>query len=1095
MKTKHLLYTLALTSVFAACSEDEFIANNGQNGVQANRPTLSNVTLTVDQESAQTRMAYEGAYVFEAGDTIAAILMDRTNEGRGYASNTDAWKSLSWLERYQLMDEAHTNYPFIYDGTTFKANANMLEGNYFLTYPYMTFEGERQPYYDITNQKQFGDDAAALKDSYAKNQFFIGYAKLDAGKGVADIKATLHPVLAPIRITIKGKTLGDTYTIKKIVLQGRNLVSQVTIDPTNAAYKNSDGQSWNLKQEGKTNYFNYANYLDTYGKLGSFQEELYDNDRYGSLQPSDYVYNISEGFVGAESDTDRDGKKYYYSDAIRQVVKPLTDQNNAEYFGGHADIEVFQKDGSPVTLKGTEEFKILMMVTPFDFRDGKDGDLKLSIYTDKGIVQNIDLTKVNDGQNDNYQTSSALVWATPEKFDNKVTVFIDDDAIVPVPTEVTFVNDTQDLASLVEWATQQSSTANIKAVFTDDITIDDALAAKIKQMPANSTLTIASAMNASGKGNRLKIATSEANKDVLEYIDVISLRNNYYNGVIVEVVEGGVVALTDKTYNMAHAISVNPEVGQLSVEVAKGGKLLIESNDQKAVQAGFDATGKRVANRPEVIIDNQGEIVVTATKALGFHITNSGLMTVEEGAQLYFAPLGDNNNINSKNTIRGTIEVKGTISGTLEKNFENYGVINNWGTVSNLLNKGNNENLRPGQVNIMNTTAVTTVNENGGIINYGANLEATVTLLNGYENEGVIRYTGAGVALTDLNEGNVTEANITSGTLEIDDVETTLNKLVVENATVASADPKAPAYLDLVGNIVLKGNTTVKDVTFYSLVKTTGEPVNYQVLVQGSTITFEKTVGFYGSASDAEYDAVQEADVHFNDADVVNKGTLTANHLYSAGDKSDIDNNAGTIKLLGGVNGYANTITIHGNQPQAINEHTAKPADPAEADGPYLLNTTGATLKAFAEALEETAYTEIEISVNVDFSLKDNYDYISKLEGKHLIVSGQWGSLSLGDKQITVKELTLKSTRNEVIKGTANMPAIITDKVTVDGVNSTQVVGRVQMTETAKLNQGSNNIKVSNITTGNTRYITGETSDGTILCWGYASQLWIDPSK
>lgn len=1095
MKTKHLLYTLALTGVFAACSEEEFSTGNGAGSVQADRPTLSDVTLSIDQE-AGTRMAFDldDGYVFEKNDTIAAILMDESKRDRGAVTDADDWNEKSWLERYKLVDYVHTNYPFVYDGATFKANANMLEGNYFLTFPYMTFNGERQAYYDITNQKQYGDDEQALKDSYAKNQFFVGYAKLDAGTGVADIKATLHPVLAPIRINIKGQSLGEKYTIKKVVLQGKELVSQITLDPTNAAYVKGQNQ-YNLKANGEqTKYFNYANYLDTDKKLDSFKEELYEHKRYGSLKKEDYVYNIPENFVGSEADEDRvlnadksQNLKYYYSDAIRQIIKPLTDKNDAENFGGHAEITVFDKNENPVVLTGNEEYKILMMVNPFDFRNG-DGDLRISIYTDKGIIQNIDLTEVQESSKSNYKTNNALVWASPEKYDNKVTVTFEDGAVVPVPTEVAYINNTEDFYTFVEWAVNAETTANIKAVFTDDITIDDKLAAKIKELQKNCVLSIASDMDATKKGNRLKIATSAANKDILEHLDVAGFQNRE-EGVIVEVVDGGVLALTDKTYNMAHQLSGQTWVGRLKVEVAEGGKLLIESNDQTAVQAGYNESGTAVANRTEVVIENKGEIEVSASKALGFYIKNEGKMTVKEGSELYFAPTKWNAWGQSVNTIKGTINVEGTISGTDQKNFKNQGVINNYGTVSNLINghKNNDPTLKPGQVNIMTLTATTNVNNNYGIISYGSNLNSevknAVRFLSG-ANVGIVSYEGAGLKVTELTKANVTEATITSGKLTVDDldVDPTIERLIVKNAEVASDDEETATFLFAKnGALKLKESAKVTDVNFYNMSESGISELNeskdlvYTVLADGKVITFDGTVGFYISDPDAENDAIKEAVLSFRNADVVNDGTLNASKFDAVvNDNSDYRNDNGTTNLV--TIDVPKTITWHGAEAQKITHRTTMTT--------AFDLTTGKTLKDLSEALKTEVYTSVTLNTTIDMSLDDNKKYASVLADMDVTISN--AKITNIESAISMKSLTVaKSVNAEILSGkTANTVVVKTEKVTYTGSDEKKVGNNcmIQINETGVENMGSANVNVSDATGYRTRHIIANNADP-ILWW------------
>ena len=316
MRTKHLFYTMALAGIFAACTNDEFLENGApQASVEGQeRPTISNVTLNIGEGNADTRASWNGGFKFEKGDVISALLMDENNTGvrYGVTTNTDEWNKLTWLEKYHLVDYVHTNFPFEYDGSTFSSNCNMLEGNYFLTYPYVCLDGNRQGRIDIANQVQFGNTAESRVQALEKNQRFVGYAQLQAGEGVSDFKAELVPILAPVRIAIKSETNMGKLEVTKLVISHSKLTGTLMIDPTRARYSDQlidEYNNWNLWQEfvqkhtdaaethesGDIWHFNYANYLKNQpatANVAAWEDELYYNGRYGSLNDYDYVYNV-----------------------------------------------------------------------------------------------------------------------------------------------------------------------------------------------------------------------------------------------------------------------------------------------------------------------------------------------------------------------------------------------------------------------------------------------------------------------------------------------------------------------------------------------------------------------------------------------------------------------------------------------------------------------------------------------------------------------------------------------------------------------------------------------------------------------------------
>ena len=67
-------------------------------------------------------------------------------------------------------------------------------------------DGNRQGRIDIAKQVQIGDESADRARTIAENQYFIGYAQLEAGEGASDFKAQLVPVLAPVRIALTSET-------------------------------------------------------------------------------------------------------------------------------------------------------------------------------------------------------------------------------------------------------------------------------------------------------------------------------------------------------------------------------------------------------------------------------------------------------------------------------------------------------------------------------------------------------------------------------------------------------------------------------------------------------------------------------------------------------------------------------------------------------------------------------------------------------------------------------------------------------------------------------------------------------------------------
>lgn len=913
MKTKHLLFSVALVGALAACSNEDFLseAPSAETGIE--RPSVENVTLSIAND-AETRMVFDNGYEFIDGDQIAALLMDENNTGFRYGSSTlpADWYELSWLERYKLVDYIHTCYPFTFKKTenVFDAGCNMLEGNYFLVAPYDKFaqRGERQAYIEIGDQVQQGDDSDALKKTMADNQVMIGYAKLDASGGSSQIETALSPILCPIRINIALNGGQKEYKVTKLVLHHPQLSAQLHIDPTRAPYSGTVGKYGEMKKEAKwnlwdngvaTDVFNYANYLNTYFGTG-YEKELYKHDRYASLQPADYVWNVYKD-AGNASEGRVEGK-YYYSDAVRAVVQPLQEFNETAYENGYVQLNLKDAEGNDgMVLKDGGVIKTLVMVPPFNVesKEASQEDLYLTIYTEDGLVQDINLSNIWGSKTENVQTSNAILYAVPDKFDNIVTVTLDNDAIKGFSTDMVIDNG-DDLKHMVQWAIAQNTTAKITARINNDIVVNDELAALIKQLNANCHLAIE---QFGDEGNNLVFTTTKDQADVLEKIDVASDVTVEVGSMEEELREAGtgigVLELSAETRN----INDNLKENNLNIVVSEVGTLNIVG--ENTVQGGYNMSGTTISNYSDVNIENKGTLNVTAKQVLGVKVINKAEMNIE--GSIYVAP-------ESQNTVKGEIAIKvgATLSGTTNKNFKNYGKISNSGKAFNMLNEANDTGILPGVIYVETAVTETWLNGNKGYIVY--NVLTPVKWLTGTAPEGRLFYSPVQAAtdqleLTDLDEAYVTDAKVTNGSLIIDrtggEAAAYLQNLAVINVTVTT--PVAVTGQKILrfasdGNLVMDGGS-VKNIDF--VLRPSGESENY-VKITGN-VEWKGEVNFlnsYGTPNNyatlklADAEITNNADVEAetvigvegHNSNIINNGSLSfASSTYDA-DNVNINN-------------------------------------------------------------------------------------------------------------------------------------------------------------------------------------------------------------
>lgn len=1072
MRTKHLFYTMVLAGIFAACTNDEFLENGApQASVEGQeRPTISNVTLNIEEGDADTRVSWNGGFKFEKGDVISALLMDENNTGirYGVTTNTDEWNKLTWLEKYHLVDYVHTNFPFEYDGTGFNSNCNMLEGNYFLTYPYVCLDGNRQGRIDIANQVQLGNTQESRIQALEKNQRFIGYAQLLAGEGVSDFKAQLVPILAPVRIAIKNETGVGELEVTKLVISHSKLTGTLMVDPTRANYSDpmiNEKGGWNLwqeyvqkntdaletEEEGDIWHFNYANYLENQpatAAVGDWEKELYYNGRYGSLNDYDYVYNVKgEAGNSGEIRKERKPNTYYWDDAIRAAVQPMREFNNPEYATQYIELKLgegsYDENGKPVftqeylTLKKSESNKdsdgdfieALVMLPTFQ---GDEEPLMLTIYTNQGIVKNIDLSKHVQGEGASQVTSGLIDRIDPTDKDiQRVIVVLNEKSVQQYPTDVV-INNEDDLLQWVKWLNQSpehTGNKNPIATFTNDITINDELASEILKLDESYVLTIKA--QKPHNQNNLRIAVKDltpneegkSNADVLEYLDVD-------NGVTVEVMDGATLNFTEDSYNIAHEIAAIPGYpqwfkGQMFIEVAEGGTLNILSNDKTAIQGGNDKTNAEAANKTEVYIENKGGYINVegATRVLGINIVNEGEMVVAEDASVYFAP-------ESENTIRGSIRVDGVISGTTNNNFVNKGVIligsptkqySNGGIpeISNIINAGNDYQKMPGTIIFDNAAAKADLTSNTGIVDYQSYLNPVSfnTTGTGWTVDGVFKYTGAGKKVSELNKAYVSDADIKEGQLETDTKDAYLRNLIVRDGASVVKGVNGNKNLQfaafgnpdglLEGTILIEGGATVNDVFFYNL-----NVLNALVDgTNGKQTKFTGEVAFCGHVHGVAPVLREYAGLYFKVANVLNEGKLQAGGLESVdGTKSTIDN-PGVIQIPVGVTKDPQ-ITVLKNDPRDV-LNNPNPVQIQHPAGAAVITGEETLEEAFGKYNDMSLVTEIRIEGTIDMSLEENKSQAAKLFTADRVVIFKAGegkeAKLLGADALTAKALILES--------------------------------------------------------------------------------------
>ena len=685
---------IMLPALFAACTNDDFqTIEQGNQGLDG-RKMVDNVTLTVNA-AADTRLAWNSGYTFEDGDGIGACLMDVVTDE--YKSEYNAPRNFyQWHKWFTLTDYIHTNYKFSRKDGEWTTGAKMAEGNYFFVMPYNANYGYRMRYtFDASFQTQDGTDLETLKKTYAKNNHFVGYGKVVAGDAESEsVAVDMVPVFGTTGFTIE-PTGTQTYIVEKIVLKGTNIFNSVELNPTTCQITPSSLQyAPDLTSQKDNKNFNVAQYV--------------------ADPMEDYVnYPTSGGWYNP-----------YWEEYNR--IAAMKDVLDAKQTGLKTVEVAITKDN---TIAEGKPINVIAMVFPqrgiAELKNMTDGDgdgvadaggkLLLDIYTDKGVIKNIELNHkytANDegGVTTNVTTDLAL---TEIGTGNKVKITFDDTALdKPENMEV---DTDDDLANLIHWHAEGNNAVNIVANLKANVNITKAMYDELKNS---------------------KIASVE-----------ISGSNQYNVTVKADVADGALDAFTfSKVKNVVVLGTQSIKKAPASpVTVYPGATLNIAGDlkvkDNNEIKAGILNYGTLNVNAD---VEARSTITKHPVTSTDFAFTNWATMTVAEGKTLAATAIVDNGyprayagEITNAGTItvlknqEGTVTNTGVIgeeksAGEIKRGTNNATIVNNSGRVFLSVNTGdiyaNGASTTRVNNNGYGNLIITDLSEDDGNIRTGSNI-------------------------------------------------------------------------------------------------------------------------------------------------------------------------------------------------------------------------------------------------------------------------------------------------------------------------------------------------------------------------------------
>lgn len=433
MRTKHLLWALALPAVFAACTNDDFESVIQSNDALQGRPMAGDVKLNFDFGEADTRLNSE--FQFEVGDEIGATLMDEYKEDGVPDYNIMGLPASGNV--YSFVNYIQTNYRYTNTESGW-TNSNLLcSGNYFFYYPYMTTLNTRVAFEKYLNPNQVleANTSAASHEMINENQMYIGYKLVEgATEGSTQVlNVSMSPVFAFPYFEIMC-TDSEPVTIQKIALQyikkDKDMPLMAVVDPTN---------------EGR--------------KITTV-----DNVKYVDFEKDP----TSAVCMRGNNATDKPKLDKDAVIAARQIQVTFPEGTTT-------------KNGSPV--------RTYMVIPSGNYSD--DDAVELLIYTDKGLVT-ADLsvahenTGIDGGQNN--VTNDVAMGEVSGTMDKVRTIKITfDEVAINNPDEFTTTS-TQDLDTYVSWSAKIGGTKNMWIKSTNKDT--ELSAATVATLAENQNITM-----------------------------------------------------------------------------------------------------------------------------------------------------------------------------------------------------------------------------------------------------------------------------------------------------------------------------------------------------------------------------------------------------------------------------------------------------------------------------------------------------------------------------------------------------------------------------------------------------------------------------
>lgn len=622
MKTKHLLWAMALPAVFAACQSDDFESTMQENNALLNRPMAGDVKIDFGFNEATTRLDQD--FKFELGDEIGATLMD---EYKADGASGDAIYNVFSGNWYKFVDYIQTNYRYTNTENGWE-NSNLLcAGNYFFYYPYTPTLNARKAFENYLNPNQVlkANTREAGREMVNENQMYVGYSLVEgATEGSTSVlNVEMQPVFAFPLFTLECKD--SEVTIQKIALQykdkTKNIPLKAVVAPASAS---TTAPTTNV---GGFDFIDYA-----------------------------------KDPVAAVSVTDDEG-----------VLNPNAVTSARQ-------IQVTFPEGT-VTKNGqlVNAYMVIPAGKYMDLGGGVDNTVELLIYTDRGLVT-ADLSAAHEnatGSGAQYNVTNDVamgeVYGDIEKMDGKKYRVINikfDEVAITKPQDFTATS-TEDLDTYIKWFASIGGNATLTVKSTGkNVTLTKAAceilnANSLIDVTIKGDITIA----ADAPANAYNLVTFSGddingtdgqtvyNKATLEGIDKITTSG-------LTIVNEGSMTLTGTEYE--------------NITLENKGVMNINGKANKKTYFTLTANNEDFVNEAAGTLNINAEFALTSNFGIGNYGTVNINNNTNAKIENMFAPNPDASNLYHAGTINVKAGATWKLMGT---NAYSKGTINNYGKI------------------------------------------------------------------------------------------------------------------------------------------------------------------------------------------------------------------------------------------------------------------------------------------------------------------------------------------------------------------------------------------------------------------------------